>query len=247
MRLGMSETDFGFRTVTPEEKTSLVRGVFDSVASSYDVMNDAMSLGMHRLWKNNFVGSVDIRANMRCLDVAGGTGDIAFRLRERGAEHVTVCDINHTMLAEGQKRADDCNMLQGIEFACGNAESLPFPDNSFHLYTIAFGIRNVTFIDEALKEARRVLLPGGRFMCLEFSKVREPLAKLYDAYSFNVIPRLGSLLAKDKDSYQYLVESIRKFPTQEEFAAKIRAAGFEQVRYSNMSGGVVAMHSGYKI
>jgi demethylmenaquinone methyltransferase / 2-methoxy-6-polyprenyl-1,4-benzoquinol methylase len=244
----MSETSFGFRTVTPEEKTSLVRGVFDSVAARYDLMNDAMSLGMHRLWKRDFVGSVDIRAGMRCLDVAGGTGDIAFRLLERGAEQVTVCDINHTMLAEGQKRADDHNRLRGLEFVCGNAESLPFPDHNFHLYTIAFGIRNVTYIEAALREAHRVLLPGGRFMCLEFSKVHsEMLAKAYDAYSFHVIPRLGGALANDKDSYQYLVESIRKFPSQDDFAAMIRAAGFEQVRYTNMSGGVVAMHSGYKI
>jgi ubiquinone/menaquinone biosynthesis methyltransferase len=244
----MNESHFGFRTVTPEEKTSLVRDVFTSVASRYDLMNDAMSAGMHRLWKREFVGSVDIRSDMKCLDVAGGTGDIAFRLRDRGAAHVTVCDINAAMLDEGKKRADNGNRLQGLEFICGNAESLPFPDSSFHLYTIAFGIRNVTYIDKALKEAHRVLLPGGRFMCLEFSKVKpQMLAKLYDAYSFNVIPRLGGLLADDRDSYQYLVESIRKFPSQEDFAQMIREAGFQQVRYTNMSGGVVAMHSGYKV
>lgn len=244
----MSETDFGFRTVTPEEKTSLVRGVFNSVASRYDVMNDAMSMGMHRLWKREFTGGVDIRPQMRCLDVAGGTGDIAFRLRDRGAEHVTVCDINRMMLVEGQKRADDANRLTGLDFVCGNAEALPFPDNSFHLYTIAFGIRNVTYIDKALQEAHRVLVPGGRFLCLEFSKVKPALlAQVYDAYSFHVIPRLGAALAKDRDSYQYLVESIRNFPSQEAFAAMIQEAGFQQVRFSNMTGGVVAVHSGYKV
>lgn len=244
----MSENDFGFRTVTPEEKTSLVRGVFNSVASRYDLMNDAMSAGMHRLWKRDFVGSVDTRPNMQCLDVAGGTGDIAFRLRDRGAAQVTVCDINHKMLVEGKKRADDQNRLTGIEFACGNAESLPFPDNHFHLYTIAFGIRNVTYIDKALQEAHRVLKPGGRFLCLEFSKVQpEAFARIYDAYSFHVIPRLGGLLAGDRDSYQYLVESIRQFPKQDVFADMIRAAGFAKVRYTNMTGGIVAMHSGYKL
>ncbi len=244
----MSETDFGFRTVSPEEKTSLVRGVFTSVASRYDLMNDAMSAGMHRLWKREFVGGVDIRQDMQCLDVAGGTGDIAFRLRDRGAAHVTVCDINHAMLAEGQKRADNANRLHGLEFICGNAESLPLPDAQFHLYTIAFGIRNVTYIDKALREAHRVLKPGGRFMCLEFSKVKPAaLARFYDAYSFHVIPRMGGLLANDRDSYQYLVESIRKFPSQEQFCEMIREAGFQNVRYTNLSGGIVAIHSGYKV
>lgn len=244
----MGETDFGYRTVNPGEKTSMVRDVFNSVASKYDIMNDAMSMGMHRLWKRDFVGRVDIRPQMQCLDVAGGTGDIAFRLKDRGAQQVTVCDINHAMLCEGRKRADDSNHLHGVEFACGNAESLPFGDSQFHLYTIAFGIRNVTYIDKALAEAYRVLKPGGRFMCLEFSKVKpELLAKAYDAYSFNVIPKLGSMIAGDKESYQYLVESIRMFPTQEAFAEKISAAGFTQARFSNLTGGVVAIHSGYKV
>lgn len=244
----MSETDFGFRRVDSEAKASLVRGVFDSVASRYDIMNDAMSAGMHRLWKRDFVGAVDIRPGMQCLDVAGGTGDIAFRLRDRGAADVTICDINHAMLREGQHRADDANRLTDLRFICGNAESLPFPDNYFDLYTIAFGIRNVTYKEKALAEAHRVLKPGGRFMCLEFSKVKaEPLAKLYDSYSFHVIPRLGSMIAGDKESYQYLVESIRMFPPQEVFAEMMRAAGFASVRFTNMTGGVVAMHSGYKL
>lgn len=244
----MGASDFGFKTVTPEEKTTLVRGVFDSVASRYDLMNDAMSFGMHRLWKRSFVEMADVRPGMHCLDVAGGTGDIAFRLRKSGAGQVTVCDINYNMLAEGQKRADDKNFLQGFEWVCGNAESLPFPDSSFDRYTIAFGIRNVTFIDKALAEAHRVLKPGGKFLCLEFSKVKpEPLSKAYDAYSFHIIPRMGAALAGDKDSYQYLVESIRKFPPQEEFLRMVREAGFAQARYTNLSAGAVAIHTGYKL
>jgi len=244
----MSDTHFGFRTVSTDEKTSLVRGVFNAVASKYDVMNDAMSLGAHRLWKHRFVSDIDMRKDMHCLDVAGGTGDIAFRLLEKGAAHVTVCDINQAMLEEGRRRADDKNILTALEWLCGNAESLPLPDNRFHLYTIAFGIRNVTHIDKALKEAHRVLLPGGRFMCLEFSHVTsEPLAKLYDLYSFKVIPRLGKMVAGDDAPYQYLVESIRKFPKQEAFSKMISEAGFKKVRHRNLAGGAVAIHSGYKI
>ncbi len=244
----MSDTHFGFRTVSTEEKTSLVRGVFDAVARRYDVMNDAMSFGMHRVWKRDFVAGIDIRPGMRCLDVAGGTGDIAFKLNKRGAEHVTVCDINRAMLEEGRRRADDRNLLAGIEWLCGNAESLPLPGNAFQLYTIAFGIRNVTHIEAALAEAHRVLAPGGRFLCLEFSHVRsETLARFYDAYSFHVIPKLGKAIAGDGEPYRYLVESIRKFPDQKRFSQMLRDAGFEQVRHTNMTGGVVAIHSGYKI
>ncbi len=243
----MIHAHFGFRTVTPEEKTSLVRKVFDSVASRYDLMNDAMSLGVHRWWKHRFVEEAGIRHGMQCLDVAGGTGDIAFRLKKCGAAHVVVCDINASMLEEGRRRADDNNLLTGIEWTCGNAEFLPVADNRFDLYTIAFGIRNVTHIDQALREAYRVLVPGGRFLCLEFSKVPYALpAKLYDLYSFNVIPKLGQAIAGDSASYQYLVESIRQFPDQETFAGMLRDAGFTQVRYTNLTGGVVAMHSGYK-
>jgi demethylmenaquinone methyltransferase/2-methoxy-6-polyprenyl-1,4-benzoquinol methylase len=244
----MSDTHFGFRTVSAAEKTSLVRGVFDAVASRYDVMNDAMSFGLHRWWKHEFVSRIDMREGLRCLDVAGGTGDIAFRLLKRGVQHVTVCDINQAMLEEGRRRADDHNILHNIEWLCGNAESLPLPASSFHLYTIAFGIRNVTHIEQALAEAHRVLLPGGRFLCLEFSHVpRETLAKLYDTYSFNVIPKLGELIAGEREPYQYLVESIHKFPPQQEFARLIEGAGFRQVTFTNLAGGIVAIHSGYKI
>ncbi len=244
----MSDTHFGFKTVSAEEKPSLVRGVFDAVASRYDIMNDAMSLGAHRFWKQEFVSGIALRPDMKCLDVAGGTGDIAFRLLARNAGHVTVCDINQAMLEEGRKRADDKNILRNIEWLCGNAESLPLPDNQFHLYTIAFGIRNVTHIDKALAEAHRVLMPGGRFMCLEFSHVKsELLAKLYDTYSFSIIPKLGQWIAGDSAPYQYLVESIRQFPDQAKFSKMIGDAGFKQVRHTNLAGGVVAIHSGYKI
>ena len=243
-----AKTHFGFRTVGEDEKSSLVRGVFNNVAARYDIMNDAMSFGTHRLWKHEFVAQVDMRKDMQCLDVAGGTGDIAFRLLKKGAAHVTVSDINHAMLQQGQARADDANILQGIDFLCADAENLPLPGSHYHLYTIAFGIRNVTHIDKVLEQAYRVLRPGGRFMCLEFSHVNNPvLARAYDAYSFKVIPKLGKVIAGDADPYQYLVESIRKFPDQETFAAMIKAAGFTQVKYSNLAGGVVAIHSGYKI
>lgn len=244
----MSDTHFGFKTVPEEEKSSLVRDVFNSVATRYDIMNDAMSFGAHRLWKREFVGMVDMRPGLRCLDVAGGTGDIAFRLLDKGAEHVTVCDINEAMLTEGRARADNANRLAGVEFLCADAESLPLPASGFNLYTIAFGIRNVTHIDRALSEAHRVLAPGGRFMCLEFSHVTHPLlAKAYDAYSFGLIPKMGKFIAGKAEPYQYLVESIRRFPTQDTFAQMIRQAGFEQVRYVNLAGGAVAIHSGYKI
>lgn len=243
-----AQTHFGFKTVSEEEKTSLVRAVFDGVASRYDIMNDVMSFGAHRLWKHEFVGQVDIRKDMQCLDVAGGTGDIAFRLLNKGAAHVTVCDINHAMLSQGQARADDSNILHGLDFLCADAENLPLPDNRYHLYTIAFGIRNVTHINKVLEQAHHILRPGGRFMCLEFSHVENPLlSRAYDAYSFGIIPKLGKAIAGDADPYQYLVESIRKFPTQETFAAMIKAAGFSQVKYSNLAGGIVAIHSGYKI
>ena len=244
----MSDTHFGFRTVSEDEKPSLVREVFNNVASRYDIMNDAMSMGVHRLWKHEFVSMLDMRPGVRCLDMAGGTGDIAFRLLKKGAAHVTVADINQAMLTEGRARADDVNRLEGIEFLCADAEKLPLVSNQFHFYTIAFGIRNVTHIDKVLAEAYRVLLPGGRFVCLEFSHVKPAmLAKVYDAYSFSVIPKLGKLIAGDEQPYQYLVESIRKFPIQEKFADMIREAGFKQVSYRNLSGGVVAIHSGYKI
>lgn len=242
------KVDFGFRRVDAEEKAPLVRGVFDNVASRYDVMNDLMSGGLHRLWKNSMVSWLNPKAGMKILDVAGGTGDIAMRMLARADCHVTVADINFSMLEQGRNRAIDDNRLAGIEWICANAESIPCPDSSFDAYTIAFGIRNVTYIDKALAEAYRVLKPGGRFLCLEFSHIENPaLQKLYDLYSFNVIPQIGKMVAGDGESYRYLVESIRKFPDQESFADMMRKAGFGNVQYRNMTQGVVALHSGRKL
>lgn len=241
-------THFGFRDVPEAEKAALVRGVFNNVASKYDLMNDLMSLGVHRLWKDVLIGRLNPRPDMNLLDVGGGTGDIAFRFLKAGGRHVTVCDINKEMLSVGRDRAIDKGVLSGIDWVCGNAESLPVPDRSMDAFTIAFCIRNVTHIDAALREARRVLKPGGRFLCLEFSKVGLPvLEKLYDVYSFQVLPALGQIVADDRDSYQYLAESIRKFPDQDTFAAMIEEAGLEQVRYQNLTGGVAAIHSAWAI
>ncbi len=250
-------THFGYKQVEEDQKQSMVRGVFDSVADKYDIMNDVMSGGLHRLWKNDFIRELRPTPGMRLLDVAGGTGDIAFRFlkatkKRTGPEDtpasVTVCDINQNMLAAGRARALDEGIFDPIDWVTGNAEQLPLNDKSVDAYTIAFGIRNVTHIDKALEEAYRVLKPGGRFMCLEFSEVDLPLLKqIYDAYSFNVIPHFGELITGDKDSYQYLVESIRKFPSQEKFKAMIDAAGFKQTSYRNLSGGIVAIHSGWRI
>lgn len=242
------KTHFGYQTIDENEKESRVRGVFDSVASRYDVMNDLMSAGLHRLWKRDMVSALAPRDGQKILDVAGGTGDIAFRIRERADAHITVCDINQAMLSEGMNRAIDKNRREGLEWVCGNAESLPFPDNHFDAYTIAFGIRNVTHIDKALEEACRVLKIGGRFLCLEFSHVpNDMLAKIYERYSFHVIPWVGEKVTKDRAAYQYLVESIRKFPNQERFAGMMKDAGFGNVTYRNMTGGVVALHSGRKL
>ena len=241
-------THFGFQSVAEEEKESLVRGVFDSVASRYDLMNDLMSGGLHRLWKNDMVGWLCPRAGMKILDVAGGTGDIAFRMLKRATCHVTVCDINQPMLDEGRDRAINRNILDNIKWVCGNAESLPFPDRHFDAYTIAFGIRNVTHIDQALKEAFRVLKTGGRFMCLEFSHLKHDwMQKCYDAYSFNAIPPIGKMVTGKSEPYQYLVESIRQFPKQDAFVDMITAAGFGNVQYRDLTQGVVAIHSGRKL
>lgn len=241
---------FGEKQVSPDEKTGLVRGVFDSVAVRYDIMNDLMSGGLHRLWKDSFVRRIRPRSGLRYLDVAGGTGDIAFRIQKRvdAATPITICDLNQHMLAVGRERAEDRALINRFEWVTGNAETLPFPDHSFDVYTIAFGLRNVSRIDTALREAWRVLRPGGRFFCLEFSHVEEPvLRKFYDLYSFNVIPKIGNLVAKDADSYQYLVESIRKFPTQENLKQRLEHAGFVKAAYSNMTMGVVCIHSGVKL
>lgn len=239
---------FGTRQVTPDEKTALVRGVFDSVASKYDVMNDLMSGGVHRLWKNRLIRMIRPRDGYDCLDVAGGTGDIAFRIKAAapGAD-VTILDLDNAMLTVGRDRAADRGQVADYAWITGNAETLPFPDATFDLYTIAFGLRNVTRIDTALAEAYRVLKPGGRFFCLEFSHVIDPgLARLYDAYSFNVIPRIGQAVAKDRDSYQYLVESIRKFPRQKDLVRRMGQAGFAKPRFENLSFGIAAIHQGWK-
>ena len=243
---------FGFRDVPENEKEGLVKEVFSSVAARYDLMNDLMSAGVHRIWKDAMVEWLNPRPGWKVLDVAGGTGDIAFRIvemaRARGGEAaVTVCDINQQMLGEGVRRAEEKGE-RAIEWACGNAESLPFPDKHFDAYTIAFGIRNVTHIDQALREARRVLKPGGRFLCLEFSKVEVPgLDTLYDAYSFKLLPKIGAYVAQDEESYRYLAESIRRFPPQAKFAGMIREAGLDQVKVRNLSGGIAAMHSAWRI
>ena len=249
-------THFGFRTVAESEKPGMVRAVFDAVAPKYDLMNDLMSAGVHRLWKAALVDWMAPRAGQSIVDVAGGTGDIAFRMLDRmgkqaageAALPVTVCDINAEMLNVGRNRAVDQGRLTGVRWVCGNAEALPFPDMSFDAYTIAFGLRNVTHIDRALAEGRRVLKPGGRLLCLEFSKVLVPvLDKLYDAYSFQVLPWLGGLVAGDREAYRYLAESIRRFPDQATLASHMGAAGFDQVKVRNLSGGIAAIHSGWRI
>lgn len=237
---------FGYEQVTPEEKTARVGGVFSSVASKYDIMNDAMSGGLHRLWKDQFVRRVKPQPGEAVLDMAGGTGDIAFRLAGRGAE-VTVADINQDMLDVGVERALERG-IDGLVWSCQNAETLTYPDRQFDAYTIAFGIRNVTYIDRALAEAHRVLRHGGRFFCLEFSTVEWPgLKQAYDVYSDKVLPRLGETIAGDGPSYRYLAESIRRFPAMPDFAAMIRQAGFQQVKVEPILGGLVAIHSGWKI
>jgi demethylmenaquinone methyltransferase / 2-methoxy-6-polyprenyl-1,4-benzoquinol methylase len=242
-------THFGFQTVDEDDKAGMVHGVFTRVANRYDVMNDLMSVGIHRLWKDAMMDWLAPRAGQRLLDVAGGTGDIAFRFLGRAREaRATVLDMTESMLIEGQKRAEAENLADRLDWVVGDAMALPFADNSFDVYTISFGIRNVTRIPDALSEAFRVLKPGGRLMVLEFSQLPNPaLQWAYDRYSFNVIPALGQVVANDRDSYQYLVESIRKFPDQDSFATMIRQAGFEQVKYRNLTMGVAALHSGWKI
>jgi demethylmenaquinone methyltransferase/2-methoxy-6-polyprenyl-1,4-benzoquinol methylase len=235
--------------VAEEEKAGLVHGVFTSVASKYDVMNDVMSVGIHRLWKDAMMDWLAPRAGQRLLDVAGGTGDIAFRFLKRAPEaSAVVLDMTESMLEEGRKRAEAQHLSDRLDWVVGDAMALPFEDRTFDVYTISFGIRNVTRIADALAEAFRVLKPGGRLMVLEFSQLPNPgMQRLYDLYSYNVIPRMGQAIAGDRDSYQYLVESIRKFPDQETFAGMIRDAGFGQVKYRNLSMGIAALHSGWKL
>lgn len=243
---------FGYRDVPEAHKEALVREVFSSVARRYDLMNDLMSGGVHRLWKDAMVEWLNPQPGQRVLDVAGGTGDIAFRIarltRQRDGEaDITVCDINEEMLTEGTRRADE-TAETSVRWICGDAEKLPLPDACMDVYTIAFGIRNVTHIDLALKEARRVLKPGGRFLCLEFSHVNAPgLDAVYQQYSFTVLPRLGEMVASDGEAYRYLAESIRRFPPQAAFAKMIERAGLSQVKVRNMTGGVAAMHSAWRI
>jgi len=242
----MDKVSFGYEDVPPEEKTRRVRGVFSNVASRYDLMNDFMSAGMHRVWKNQFVRKLKPRASQHIIDMAGGTGDIAFRIAERGAQ-VTVADINPEMLAVGQERAKRRG-IEGLLWAEENAEELSFPDQTFDAYTIAFGIRNVTRIDKALAEAHRVLRVGGRFLSLEFSTATWPgFKEIYDRYSHDVVPRIGRVVARDEDSYRYLVESIRRFPNMPTFKKMIEQAGFAQVTVEPILGGAVAIHSGWKV
>jgi demethylmenaquinone methyltransferase/2-methoxy-6-polyprenyl-1,4-benzoquinol methylase len=246
---------FGEEEVTPEEKTQKVRGVFDSVAPKYDVMNDVMSGGLHRIWKDRLIQMIRPRPGLSYLDVAGGTGDIAFRILKKirsqpaytdAKTKITLCDLDEDMLRVGRDRAYDRGYLNDFDWVTGNAEYLPLPDNSVDVYTISFGLRNVTHIDTALKEAKRVLKPGGRFFCLEFSHIKDPLlSKAYDAYSYNFIPKFGEFVAGDADSYQYLVESIRKFPTQQQLVNRLQSAGFNKPSSKNMTFGVVCIHKAY--
>lgn len=249
---------FGFKSVDPAEKAGLVRGVFDSVASKYDLMNDLMSGGVHRIWKDTLLTRLNPQPGQRLIDVAGGTGDVAIGFLDRAdararasvlpPTRAAICDINFEMLKAGATREKALHYGGRLTRICGDAEKLPFTDKSADAYTIAFGIRNVTDMDAALREARRVLKPGGRFVCLEFSHpITEGLQKIYDAYSFNVIPWLGEKVAGDRASYQYLVESIRKFPAQEAFAARIKAAGFARVTYENLTAGVAALHMAWRV
>jgi len=248
MKPGESDTThFGYREVPVADKTALVRGVFDSVATRYDLMNDLMSLGVHRLWKRHFVATARVGAGDVVLDLAGGTGDVAALLSDRvgGAGRVVLSDINAAMLDVGRQRLEDRGIVGNLRYALANAEALPFADGSFDAVTIAFGLRNVTDQPAALREMLRVLKPGGRVHILEFSRVRaEPLQKLYDAWSFGALPLMGRLVAGDADSYQYLAESIRRHPGQHDLAVMLERAGFAGVTYRSLSGGIVAIHRG---
>jgi demethylmenaquinone methyltransferase/2-methoxy-6-polyprenyl-1,4-benzoquinol methylase len=248
-----TSTSFGYRNVPEGERQSLVNRVFASVADRYDLMNDLMSGGLHRLWKRDLIAQLNPPRGeqaFRLIDVAGGTGDVSIRYAKASGPNATavLCDISPEMIAVGRGRIEAAGLCQRISLVEGNAEDLPFEDRSFDAYTIAFGIRNVTHIDKALSEAFRVLKIGGHFLCLEFSEVQVPiLDRLYDFHSFEVIPRLGKAVAGDAASYRYLVESIRKFPNQERFARMVREAGFAPVTYRSLTGGIAAIHSGWKV
>lgn len=242
------EIDFGFQSVPRDQKESLVKNVFNSVAKNYDIMNDLMSMGVHRLWKDALMDWLAPQPNQTLMDLAGGTGDVALRFLKRGGGNVHIVDINEEMLQAGKARAIMRPYQDRLSWIVGNAESLPLETASVDRATIAFGLRNVTNRDVALSEIYRVLKPGGRFCCLEFSSVDNPLlSKIYDEWSFKILPKMGELVAKDRDSYQYLVESIRQFPDQYELADMMFTAGFAQVRYRNLSGGIAAIHSGWKL
>jgi demethylmenaquinone methyltransferase/2-methoxy-6-polyprenyl-1,4-benzoquinol methylase len=243
------ETSFGFKKVTPIEKTKEVYNVFKRVAARYDLMNDVMSLGIHRYWKHKLIEMMRPRPGSHLLDVAGGTGDIAIRfLQAAPTAQVTVCDLNEAMMKEGRDKAIDAGIIQNLDWVCADAASLPFADQSFDTYSISFGLRNVTDIPAALKEAWRVLKPGGQYFCLEFSKVENPVfKKVYEEYSFRLIPKIGAMIAQDHDAYQYLVESIARFPDQETLLGMLQKAGFKQTSYVNCTNGIVAIHSGIKV
>lgn len=243
-----SKTHFGYTDVTPKEKTQRVRQVFESVADNYDVMNDLMSLGMHRLWKKFALHIAAVRPKQKVLDLAGGTGDLAAALNKNVGSlgQVVLCDINASMLSVGRERMIDRGLMNNLHYVQANAESLPFADNSFDCVTMAFGLRNVTYKEKCLASVYKKLKPGGKFLVLEFSKPDAWLAPVYDIYSFSVLPRLGEWVAKDSDSYQYLAESIRMHPDQATLENMFNEAGFERCRYVNMSGGIVAAHVGYK-
>ncbi|MBL8706299.1 MAG: class I SAM-dependent methyltransferase [Rhodospirillales bacterium] len=241
---------FGYRDVAPEDKAGLVRGVFDSVATRYDVMNDLMSGGIHRLWKRSMLDLLRPRAGWTLVDLAGGTGDISFGFLERvkGEGQAIVCDLTPAMVAVGRDRAIDRGILRGVEWIAGDAQSIPLRDGTADAVTMAFGLRNVTDIGAVLREARRILRPGGRFLVLEFSHVVLPgLDKLYDLYSFNILPRIGQAVAGDAESYRYLVESIRRFPPQDELKQRFADQGFVRPAYQNLSGGIAALHWGWRV
>ena len=243
-------TDFGFNEIPLKDKTKKVQDLFSRVASRYDLMNDLMSLGAHRLWKQKFVRRLPLKRGDTILDVAGGTGDIAIGIKETYPHldlNITVCDLTSSMVEEGRDRSINKGYLNKISWACGNAETLPISDNSVDLYTIAFGLRNIADKEKTLREANRVLKPGGSFFCLEFSHPVLPLlSKAYDAYSFNVLPILGKYVASDQEAYQYLVESIRKFPDQETLLHKTKEAGFFEAGFESWWGGITALHYGKK-
>ncbi len=240
------KVDFGFEKIGQSEKTGRVRGLFGNVAKKYDLMNDVMSLGLHRLWKESLVSQIPKEGHL--LDVAGGTGDIAIRYLKHGGERATVIDLTEEMVKRGRENADRRGLMRNLDFMVGNVENLPFADETFDVVTISFGLRNVTNKEKALKEMRRVLRPGGKFLCLEFSKVVVPgVDKIYEQYNFRILPLLGKYIANSESSYRYLAESIKMFYTQEELAEKMRLCGFEKVGYENLTGGVVAIHRGYAL